>query len=375
MLTVMAGATIAPSLPAMQEHFKEVDNATLWVKLVLTLPALFIVFGSPIAGVVVDRFGRKPLLLASVLLYGFAGASGYVFDSLPYILIGRAFLGLAVAGIMVTAITLITDYYNGESRASFLGLQTGFMGLGGVLFLSLGGFLADQNWRVPFLIYLFAWLLLPLVIWAIPEPQRSTIPTSDSLPAFPFKLLAFIYGVAILNQIIFYLIPVQLPFYLKELANANASQSGLALAFTTLFSAAASFFYGKIKQHLGFFSILVLAFGLIGAGYSIIGLFHIYALVFVGLAIAGMGLGVLMPNLNLWIASEVSDEAKGRALGGSSTFFFLGQFLSPLITQPLSQAVGLSATYALAGGTMLVCGLLLMVLQRPICKLVSTKPA
>ncbi len=371
----MAGATIAPSLPAMQEYFKDVDNATLWVKLVLTLPALFIVFGSLIAGVVVDRFGRKPLLLASVLLYGFAGASGYVFDSLLYILIGRAFLGLAVAGIMVTAITLITDYYDGASRAGFLGLQTGFMGLGGVLFLSLGGFLADQNWRFPFLIYLFAWLLLPLVIWAIPEPQRAKIPISSSLPTFPVKLLAFIYGVAILNQIIFYLIPVQLPFYLKELANANASQSGLALALTTLFSAAASFFYGKVKQHLGFFSILVLAFGLIGSGYSIIGLFHIYALVFVGLAIAGMGVGLLMPNLNLWIATEVSEAARGRALGGSTTFFFLGQFLSPLVTQPVSQTVGLSTTYALAGGVMLVCGLLLMVLKQPICKLVSTKAA
>ena len=371
----MAGATIAPSLPAMQEHFKDVDNATLWVKLVLTLPALFIVFGSLIAGVVVDRFGRKPLLLASVLLYGFAGASGYVFDSLLYILIGRAFLGLAVAGIMVTAITLITDYYDGASRAGFLGLQTGFMGLGGVLFLSLGGFLADQNWRFPFLIYLLAWLLLPLVIWAIPEPQRAEISTSSTLPTFPVKLLAFIYGVAILNQIIFYLIPVQLPFYLKELANANASQSGLALALTTLFSAAASFFYGKVKQHLGFFSVLVLAFGLIGSGYCIIGLFHIYALVFVGLAIAGMGVGLLMPNLNLWIATEVSKGARGRALGGSTTFFFLGQFLSPLVTQPVSQTVGLSTTYALAGGVMLVCGLLLMVLQQSICRLVSTKAA
>jgi fucose permease len=98
---------------------------------------------------------------------------------------------------------------------------------------------------------------------------------------------------------------------------------------------------------------LVLAFGLIGIGYSLIG-FHVYTFVFVGLAIAVMGLGLLILNLNLWIASEVSDTAKGRALGGSTTFFFLGQFLSPFITQPVSQAVDLGTTYALAGGVMLV---------------------
>lgn len=379
-LTVMAGATIAPSLPAMQEHFKEVPNAALWVRLVLTLPALFIVLGSLLAGVVVDRFGRKPLLLAAVVVYGLAGASGYMLDSLFHILIGRAFLGFAVAAIMVTATTLIADYFTGAARAAFLGLQAAFMGLGGVVFLSLGGFLADQNWRFPFLIYLFAWLLVPLIIWAISEPHRTVNPilqdgVSGSPPAFPVKLLAFIYSIGLLSQIIFYLIPVQLPFYLKELANANASQSGLAIALATLFSAMSSLFYGKIKQRLGFFSILVLAFGLMGAGYSVIGLVNQYALVLVGLAIAGSGLGLLMPTLNLWIASEVSDAARGRALGGSTMFFFLGQFLSPLISQPVSQAVGLSTTYALAGGLMLVCGLALMALQRPICRFIATKSA
>jgi uncharacterized RDD family membrane protein YckC len=52
-LTVMAGATIAPSLPGMQVQFAQIDNVGLWVRLVLTLPALFIVIGSPIAGIVI----------------------------------------------------------------------------------------------------------------------------------------------------------------------------------------------------------------------------------------------------------------------------------------------------------------------------------
>lgn len=379
-LTVMAGATIAPSLPAMQEQFTQVSNAGLWVRLVLTLPALFIVIGSPIAGIVVDRLGRKPLLVTAVALYGLAGASGYLLDSLFHILIGRAFLGLAVAGIMVTATTLIADYYVGVSRATFLGLQAAFMGFGGVLFLSFGGFLADLNWRFPFLIYLFAWFLLPLLIWAIIEPERTaprpdpTHPT-DAPPIFPVKLLGFIFGIALLTQIVFYLIPVQLPFHLKVLANANASQSGFAIAFFTLFSALSSLSYGKVKQRFGFFTIITLALGLIGVGYSTIGLVANYSMVLIGLAIAGAGFGMLMPNLSSWIAAEVSDAMRGRALGGATSFFFLGQFLSPLVSQPLSQVVGLGTTYTLAGGLMLAFGLVLMTLQRPICRLISTKAA
>jgi MFS family permease len=166
-LTVMSGATVAPSLPAMKQQFESAiadpDLRTTLVKLVITLPALFIVIGSPIAGLIVDRFGRKPLLLITAVLYGFAGSSGLFLDSLPTILVGRAFLGLAVAGVMVSATTLIADYYSGPARAAFMGLQSGFMGLGGVLFLTLGGALAQQNWHYPFGIYLFAWLIVPLI--------------------------------------------------------------------------------------------------------------------------------------------------------------------------------------------------------------------
>lgn len=380
-LTVMAGATIAPSLPAMQDYFAAIGNVELWVRLVLTIPALFIVIGSPIAGIIVDRLGRKPLLIAAAALYGLAGSSGFILNSLASILFGRALLGLAVAGIMVSATTLIADYYVGQARANFMGLQAGFMGLGGVLFLTGGGYLANSNWRLPFLIYLFAWLLLPLIILSLSEPHRiNTEPSAQTLqdgdrtanPSVPIKMLTLVFGIALLTQIIFYLIPVQLPFYLRSLTNATPGQSGLAIAFCTLFSAFASVSYGKVKARLSFVSILPLIFALLGIGYGIIGLAGSYGLVLVGLAIAGLGLGLLMPNLNVWVSSEVPDAMRGRALGGLTTFFFLGQFLSPVVTQPVSQQAGLGMTYSLAGGLLLVLGVVFAVLRQQVTALTAS---
>ena len=115
-LTVMSGATIAPSLPAMQTQFAAVENADYLVRLALTMPAIFIAVGAPFVGIAIDRFGRKPLLLLSLLVYGAAGSSGLWLDSLGLILVGRAFLGLSVGGIMTTATTLIADYYVGIAR-------------------------------------------------------------------------------------------------------------------------------------------------------------------------------------------------------------------------------------------------------------------
>ncbi len=358
-LTVMAGATIAPSLPAMRQHFAEVPNADYWVRLVLTAPALFIALGAPIAGTIIDHFGRKGLLALSVFLYGFAGSSGFLLNEIGLILIGRVLLGLSVAGIMTTATTLIADYYLGAARAQFLGLQAAFMGLGGVLFLTLGGFLADLNWRYPFLIYLVAWLFLPLIVLVLPEPARTHVNGADSLAiaapeATPWLLLLLTYGIALITQIVFYMIPVQLPFFLQQLTGANASQSGLAIALATLATAISAISYQRLKARSTFTGIYAIAFGLMGLGYLIISKAQNYGTVLVGLAIAGLGIGLLMPNMTVCLTSSTPSPVRGRILGGLTTSFFLGQFVSPLVSQPLSQRLGLAATYGLAGKLMMV---------------------
>jgi MFS family permease len=359
-LTVMSGATIAPSLPAMRTQFAAVENADYLVRLALTMPAIFIAVGAPFVGVAIDRFGRKPLLLLSLLLYGAAGSSGLWLDSLGLILVGRAFLGLSVGGIMTTATTLIADYYVGITRGQFLGLQAAFMALGGVVFLTVGGFLADVSWRLPFAIYLFAFVLVPCMLLLLPEPDRPrrrstpTAPGEVSSERTPWLLILLTYGIAMVTQIVFYLIPVQLPFYLQTLVGANASQSGLAIALATLFAAISSILYRRVKARLNFMTIYALAFLNMGLGYVLIGLAANFLQILLGLAIAGSGLGLLMPNMNFCLTSITPDALRGRILSGITTFFFLGQFLSPLVSQPVSEWLGLGATYGLAGLLMLL---------------------
>ena len=370
-LTVMSGATISPSLPAMQSYFANVENSALLVRLVLTIPALFIAFGGMFAGQLADRLGRKPLLMGATFIYGFAGASGFILNSLGAILVGRAVLGLAVAGIMTGVTTLIADYYKGQQRADFMGLQAAFMGLGGVVFLSFGGFVADLNWRYPFLIYLSAWAIFLAIAITLYEPSRAinnTVQFTEipSRASSLYGILAMIYGVALLYMTIFYLIPVQLPFYLKSLGNESATAAGLAIAASTLASSIASLRYGFIKQHAGYVQIVAIAFLVAALGYAVIGFASSYNLVLLGLIIAGLGFGLLMPNLNVWLSSLVPDNLRGRALGGLTTFFFLGQFLSPLISQPITNVFGLNRTYLLTGVALLITALCFLALRRQI---------
>ena len=372
-LTVMSGIAVSPSLPVMENYFSKVVNTVnieILIRLIITLPALFIVIGSPIAGVMIDRLGRKPLLLVGIIFYGFAGAAGFLLNDLISILIGRAFLGLSVACIIVSSTTLIADYYMGSARSNFMGLQAAFMGLAGVIFLPICGVLASASWRYPFLIYLFSWLLIPLVIFSIYEPHRIQTKEKITLKSqvsnnlkIPISLLLMIFGITTFTQIIFYLIPVQLPFYLRGLVNATPQQIGNAIACCNLFSVTASLFYSRLSAKLDFVSILPIIFGLLGTGCSIIGLVNSYIPVLFGLAIAGLGLGLLIPNMTVWISAAVPDMIRGRANGGFSTALFLGQFLSPIVTQPISLKFGLSSTYIYAGGLLLIFGIIFCVVR------------
>jgi MFS family permease len=111
-LTAMAGAAIAPALPQIQQAFVTTPNSEFWVKLMLTLPGLFTAIGAPISGSIIDRFGRKPLLIAAIITYGVAGGiAGLTLNSISGLLIARALLGLAVAAVMTTSLALIADYY------------------------------------------------------------------------------------------------------------------------------------------------------------------------------------------------------------------------------------------------------------------------
>lgn len=80
-------------------------------------------------------------------------------------------------------------------------------------------------------------------------------------------------------------------------------------------------------------------------------------------------LGLLTPNLNVWTTITVPAALRGRALGGLTTCLFLGQFLSPIVTQPLNQAINLAGTYGLVGIVITVLGTLLGIYQRKIAQL------
>ena len=68
-----------------------------------------------------------------------------------------------------------------------------------------------------------------------------------------------------------------------------------------------------------------------------------------GLVIAGIGGGIAMPNYGAWLLARTTPAARGRAMGGLVAAIFMGQFLSPLLAQPVILAAGLPMLFVTAG--------------------------
>lgn len=366
MMTVMAGATIAPSLPEMTAAFPDNPAAETLTKLILTIPGLFIAITAPLSGWIIDRFGRIKLLLAALFLYALAGTSGLYLNTLTEIIVGRAFLGVAVGGIMTTAVTLIGDYFDGPERQKFLGIQSSIMAISGTVFITAGGTLADLGWRYPFAIYGMALIAMPLVMLYLKEPPKTSTTTENQTgndTTIP-KLAWTIYVLAFLGMAVFYMMPVQIPFLIKSLSDIGNAEVGYALAASMLVAGSVSFNFQRIKRRLTHYQIYGISFLAIGIGYALLFNSGSYAGVFPGLLIAGAGSGLIMPNSNLCLVTIAPPKLRGRVLGMLTTFIFIGQFASPLIFQPMIDVSSIKEGFLYLGVALVFFALLSLIRNR-----------
>lgn len=370
-LTILANAVIAPALPQISIAFSNIENVELLSKLMLTLPALIIAIAAPFAGKLMDISGRIKILVISLVIYLIAGTSGFWLGGLYSILIGRVVFGLGVAGIMTVATTLIGDYFTGAKREHFMGLQGVFIAVGGLVFITTAGVLTDINWRLTFLVYAFSVIVLILVPFALHEPnmEHSKNRTSETGSHAVPKIVWLAILSAFIVTISFYVIPVQIPYYLQKLEGINGNKIGLALGALTFAQAVGSFFYKQVKQHFNFISIFIIGFIPMATGFTIIGISSAYWQIVSGILFCGFGVGLMMPNANLWVINIVPVQSRGKYVGGITTATFLGMFFSPLMIEPIQRRVGINLSFVVLGICLAIISFGYYVAQRKLNKI------
>lgn len=330
-LTIMANTTIAPSLPELAKIFSEVPRIETLLGLLLSLPSLAIVLTAAIFGVLAERIGRKPVLIVSLIIYAIGGASGLLINDMTGLLVGRIVLGIGVAGTMTIATMLAADYWTGQARMKFMGKQAAVMSLGGVIFLILGGVLAEFSWRGAFSLYLLA-LPVAFLAWRNLANEK-VVQKNEHTQKIPLDwgICLKIGSLGFFTMAVFYLMPTRLPFLLTEIGIDSPTIAGISIAAATLAGAVASVNYQRIRARLSPIGIYALGFFLMFIGYVLIATGYGLVQILIGCLFVGLSLGSIMPNQSMWLMSAINPATRGRAAGVLTTFVFAGQFAGPLL--------------------------------------------
>jgi len=377
-LALLSTAIVSPSMPDIALAFSE-NMAAEWLPLrliqfislfsdststnfiikvfVLSVPALFIVLGSPIAGICSDLWGRRRVLLISLIAFGASGVSGYFVESLTPLLIGRAVLGLSVAGIKACTVAMVGDYFQGEERNKFIGLQGAAMKVGGVGFLLLGGYLADISWRAPFLVYLVAFVALPGVTFHLydvfVQEQKNVVRKK-----LPWGTVNFVLLTAFLASAFYFMILVQTPFFLDQAFSATRFQMGLASAAANTVAGVVATLFFVFKARFSYVGMFAFVFLTLGVGYGIVAISPHYWVVLIGLSLAGLGIGLIVPAQSAWMLSVVPGERRGVAIGLVATAMYCGQFFAPIMIEPFLDPSNPFHIFTIASGSLVVLGVI-----------------
>ena len=219
-MALMAITSVLPKIGTAPAHG---PGDGLLIKQLVGIVSLAMVVGAPLSGLLVDRLGLRPVLVASGLLYALAGTAGLYLNGLPLLLASRLFVGVAAAAIQIISITLINTRLSTDDRAKWIGWHMATAMIGTIVVHPLAGFLGEFSWRWPFALYAVGLLVVPVALLdpaigktpPAEEPRTQTVAPRGGpgwLGWFPFHymlLALFIGGIT-------YVPMIYVPFLLRQ---------------------------------------------------------------------------------------------------------------------------------------------------------------
>ncbi|WP_209123950.1 MFS transporter [Alkalihalobacillus sp. BA299] len=352
LVMTLGNSMLIPVLPAIE---KELNISALQVSMFITVYSIVAIICIPIAGYLSDRYGRKKIIIPSLIIAGIGGLiSGMVSWQMdhPYsmIIFGRLLQGLGAAGAAPIVMPLVGDLFRQESEVSEgLGVIETSNTFGKVLSPILGALLASWVWFMPFFAFpVFCFLSIILMIFLVKTPQKAEEPLAFKDFLYSIKRIfnnegRWLYAIFLIGCICMFVIFGVL-FYLstmlEEQYGIDGVKKGIILAIPLAALCLSSYATGK---GIGEEKVKMKWMTVVGLGLLTLSVFSIsfskdiYVLL-TALFASGIGMGIVLPSLDALVTEGIKKEQRGTITSIYSSMRFTGVALGPPVFAVLMKA-------------------------------------
>ncbi|MFC6942274.1 MFS transporter [Salinirubellus sp. GCM10025818] len=305
-----------------------------------TAPSIFLI---PIAGVISDRVGRKPVLVAGLVLFGIGGCGLAGTTDFEVAILLRLLQGVGGAGILPVIITSIGDIYTGTAETTAQGFRFTSSGVTQTVFPAIAGFLVAFGWQYPLLLYGIAFLMAGVVVVVLEEPSGRRGPTDRTDHAPDSDGEAFLEAVRrrqVLGLLVVYGIPPALyigfltyiSIVVARLLGGTPAQAGLLVAVMNVVKAVAASQAGRIAAWFDRQVVLLAAANvLLGGGLATVALAPSVLVVGAGVVLLGGGSGVLMSLYRSLLTRLSPGRVRGSMVSVGESIITLGMTVFPIV--------------------------------------------
>lgn len=360
-LPMLAIVAMGPAVPTLIAHFANDPDARAQVPALIGAPGLTMAILAPFCGLLVDKFGRRQLLLVATAFYAVFGTVPLLLESLDQIYVSRLLLGISEAVILTVVNTLIADYWDDKGRKNWLFLQSLIGPLfGGLVGLSVGE-ASKLQWNAVFFVYLAAIpIWAAMMVWLF-EPRKVGVdePSAEQAiakTAFPWRSAALTALVTFFAAMLYYVFIINGALAFAEVGVTEPDRYAQLIVVPTLFFLVGAVLF-RILANRSYALQLGVFFALLGAGLAAIGLAETPSAMAAGVIVQQTAAGMAVPTLLAWTHSRFDFAHRGRAMGIWTAAFFLAQSQSPRLIHVLDQSTGsMQGAFLTAGIVGIVAG-------------------
>lgn len=371
LIDTLGAGLIIPVLPRLIASFGGVNlaEASSFYGILVALYALLSFLFASAVGSLSDRFGRRPVLLLSLLGLGLDYVIIALAPNLAWLVVGRVLAGIFGA-LEVTAMAYIADISRPEERAKNFGVIGAAFGLGFIVGPLLGGLLGDIDLRLPF--WCAAGLSLLNVLYGIfvlpeshPRERRRPFswaranPVGSLLALRRFEGVLRLTGVYTLTRLSLNGLIGVFVLFASYRFGWGVGQVGISLAVTGLALAVVQGgLVGPIVAKLGEGRTVILGLVISVLAYVLLGLAQSEWLFYAGIVLSASG-GLVGPTVQGAISSRVAPEEQGLLQGALAGITNLTNVAAPLLTASLfAYVVSRGVAPELVGAPLFLCALL-----------------